>query len=223
MTSERNASEADSIEELLPWHAAGTLARRDAERVEAALKRDPELARRFEMVRDELGATIQLNESLGAPSTRAMTDLFARIDAEPKRVARSLGLGARITAFFGGFTPRAMAYASAAAVLAIVLQAGVIGVMVSKSGSGGGYETASAPTTAPGVGAFTIIRFAPQATMDDITKFMEMNKFNVVAGPSAGGLYKVRVGEAALAPADLNTLVKKLQSDKVVGFVAPTR
>jgi hypothetical protein len=132
-------------------------------------------------------------------------------------------LSARIAEFFGGFTPRAMAYASAAAVLAIVLQAGVIGVMVTKSGSGGSYETASAPTTAPGVGAFTIIRFAPQATMDDITKFMEMNKFNVVAGPTAGGLYKVRVGDASLPSSDLNALVKKLQSDKVVGFVAPTR
>jgi anti-sigma factor RsiW len=220
MTSEHK--EADGIEELLPWHAAGTLSRRDAERVEAALKRDPELARRFEMVRDELGATIQLNETLGAPSARAMTDLFERIDAEPKRAPRALGLGARVASFFDGLTPRTMAYASAAAVLAIVLQAGVIGVMVSKSGSGG-YETASAPTTAPGVGAFTIIRFAPQATMDDITKFMEMNKFNVVAGPTAGGLYKVRVGDASLAAGDLNALVKKLQSDKVVGFVAPTR
>jgi hypothetical protein len=151
-----------------------------------------------------------------------MQTLFAKIDAEPKRGSVSLGLGARINQFFGGFTPRALAYASTAAVLAIVLQAGIIGVMASRSGSGG-YETASAPTTAPGVGAFTIIRFAPQATMDDITKFMEMNKFNVVAGPTAGGLYKVRVGEAALPPAELNTLVKKLQSDKVVGFVAPTR
>ena len=222
MTSEHK--EADGIEELLPWHAAGTLDRRDADRVEAALKRDPELARRFEMVRDELGATIQLNETLGAPSARAMTDLFAKIDAEPKRAPRGLGLSARISEFFGGFTPRAMAYASAAAVLAIVLQAGVIGVMVTKSGgSGGSYETASAPTTAPGVGAFTIIRFAPQATMDDITKFMEMNKFNVVAGPTAGGLYKVRVGDASLPSSDLNALVKKLQSDTVVGFVAPTR
>jgi hypothetical protein len=173
------------------------------------------------MVRDELGATIQLNETLGAPSARAMTELFAKIDAEPKRAPRGRGLGGRIAEFFGGFTPRAMAYASAAAVLAIVLQAGVIGVMLTKSG--GEYETASAPTTAPGVGAFTIIRFAPQATMDDITKFMEMNKFSVVAGPSAGGLYKVRVGEAALPANDLNALVKKLQSDKVVGFVAPTR
>ncbi|MGN6569967.1 MAG: hypothetical protein ACTHLO_00955 [Pseudolabrys sp.] len=221
MTSERK--EADGIEELLPWHAAGTLERRDAERVEAALARDPELARRFEMVRDELGATIQLNETLGAPSARAMQALFAKIDAEPQHRHVSLGLGARITQFFGGFTPRAVAYASAAAVLAIMLQAGVIGVMVSKSGNGGGYETASAPTTAPGIGAFTIIRFAPQATMDDITKFMESNKFSVVSGPTAGGLYKVRVGDASLGATDLNTLVKKLQSDKVVGFVAPSR
>jgi len=221
MTSERN--DLDGIEELLPWHAAGTLSRRDAERVEDALNRDPELARRFDMVRDELGATIQLNESLGAPSARAMESLFAKIDAEPKRRRVSLGLGARITEFFAGFTPGAMAYASAAAVLAIVLQAGVIGVLVSKSGSEGGYETASAPTTAPGVGAFTIIRFAPQATMDDITKFMEMNHFSVVSGPSGGGLYKVRVAEAPLSSGDFNTLLQKLQGDKVVGFVAPTR
>jgi hypothetical protein len=115
-----------------------------------------------------------------------------------------------------------MAYASAAAVLAIVLQAGVIGLIVSKSGPGS-YETASAPTTAPGVGAFTIIRFAPQATMDDINKFMETNKFSVVAGPTAGGLYKVRVAAAPLTSGDFDALVKKLQNDKVVGFVAPTR
>lgn len=223
MTSDKNASEMDSIEELLPWHAAGTLNRRDAERVEAALARDPELARRFELVREEFGATIALNETLGAPSTRAMEDLFARIDAEPARARRAPGFGARIAAFFDGLTPRTLAWASAAAVLAIVLQAGLIGVMVSKSGTTGGYETASAPTTAPGVGAFTIIRFAPQATMDDINKFMEMNHFSVVAGPSAGGLYKVRVADAPLASSDMSALMQKLQTDKVVGFAAPTR
>ena len=72
MTSAQRTSEADGIEELLPWHAAGTLSRRDAERVEAALARDPELARRFELAREELSATIHLNETLGAPSARAI-------------------------------------------------------------------------------------------------------------------------------------------------------
>ena len=69
------------IEELLPWHAAGTLSRRDADRVEQALAGDRELARRYELVRQELAKTIHLNETLGAPSARATEKLFAAIDA----------------------------------------------------------------------------------------------------------------------------------------------
>ena len=84
------------IEALLPWHAAGTLSRSDARRVEQALANNPELARRYELVRDELGETIHLNETLGAPSAQAMEKLFAKIDAEPARKAAvSLNLGAR--------------------------------------------------------------------------------------------------------------------------------
>jgi len=49
-----NAPERETVEDLLPWHAAGTLNRRDAQRVEEALARDSELARRFELVREEL-------------------------------------------------------------------------------------------------------------------------------------------------------------------------
>lgn len=224
MTSERDAAETDSIEALLPWHAAGTLSGRDAERVEAALAHDPELARRYELVREEFVATIALNESLGAPSTRAMENLLARIDAEPQRRPRAMrGLGARINDFFGSLPPRTLAWASAAAVIAILVQAGFIGVIVDKPTANGRFETASAPTTAPGIGAFTIIRFAPQATMDDITKFLQMNHFEVVAGPSAGGLYKVRVADKSLPKDELGALTQKLQKDKRVGFVAPTR
>ena len=69
--TKQEAPERQEIEELLPWHAAGTLSRRDAQRVEEALARDPELARRYALVRDELGETIHFNETLGAPSARA--------------------------------------------------------------------------------------------------------------------------------------------------------
>ena len=78
-----NKEAHSDIEELLPWHAAGTLSRRDSQRVEEALARDPELARRYALVREELGETILLNETLGAPSAHAMEKLFAKIDAEP--------------------------------------------------------------------------------------------------------------------------------------------
>ncbi len=58
---------------------------RDARRVEEALARDPELAKQYAVIREEYAETIDLNESLGAPSARAMQKLFAAIDGEPAR------------------------------------------------------------------------------------------------------------------------------------------
>jgi hypothetical protein len=219
-----NEQTPSEIEELLPWHAAGTLSRADARRVEDALARDPELARRYALVRDEFGETIVLNETLGAPSAHAMETLFAKIDAEPARkAAASLNLGARVAEFFASLAPRTLAYAGSAAAIAILLQAGFIASIVVKDRSVGGYQTASAPSNPPaGEGAFTLIRFAPQATQDDVTKFLEANKLQVASGPMSGGLYKVRVSMTALPKADLAEIVKKLQGDKVVTFVATT-
>jgi anti-sigma factor RsiW len=217
----QEAPERQEIEELLPWHAAGTLSRRDTQRVEEALSRDPELARRYALVRDELGETIHLNETLGAPSTRALEQLFAKIDAEPTRRQVSLNLGSRISEFFASLTPRTLALASGAAALAILVQAGFIaGVMLNETKTSG-YQTASAPT-APDAGTFALIRFAPQASADDVTKFLESNKLSVASGPTAGGLYKVRVAVTGIPKAELARIVKKLQEDKVVGFIATT-
>ena len=83
--------EPSEIEMLLPWHAAGTLNARDARRVDEALARDPELAKQYAAIREEYAETIDLNESLGAPSARAMQKLFAAIDAEPAGGAHILG------------------------------------------------------------------------------------------------------------------------------------
>ena len=43
-TINETANERHEIENLLPWHATGTLSRRDADRVEKALATDQELA-----------------------------------------------------------------------------------------------------------------------------------------------------------------------------------
>ena len=111
---------------------------------------------------------------------------------------------------------------ASAAVFAILLQAGLLADIMLKETKTAGYETASAPTTDPGVGAFTLIRFAPQASSDDITKFLEANKLSIAAGPMAGGLYKVRVAVTGIPKGELARIVKKLQEDKVVGFIAAT-
>jgi hypothetical protein len=217
-----NEGERSELESLLPWHAAGTLSAREAQSVEAALARDPELARRYELVREELAQTIHLNETLGAPSARAMTELFARIDAEPKRhVAPSFNIGAHIAEFFGTLSPRTLAWSAGAAALAIVLQAAVIGGIALKEQSGA-YQTASVSGAASGDGSYALIRFQPQATAADMTRFLETNKLSIAGGPAAGGLYRVRIAETKLPKAERDQRIQSLQGDKIVGFIAPT-
>jgi anti-sigma factor RsiW len=213
-------SERGDIEELLPWHAAGTLSYSDAQSVEAALARDPELARRYELVREELAQTVQLNESLGAPSTRAMDALFAKIDAEPARqAAASFNLGGRLREFFGSLSPRTLAWSAGAAALAIVLQAAVIGGIVIKEHKAAGFEVASAPPKATDE-TYAVMRFQPQASAGDIAKFLETNKLSITAGPSADGLYRVRVAGDKMSKTELTRVIKSLQVDPVVGLIA---
>jgi len=224
----RNQNEREEIEALLPWHAAGTLSRRDAQRVEAALEDDRDLARQFELVREELSETIHLNETLGAPSARAMEKLFAGIEAEPKRrQRRSFDLAAFIGERLTLFSQRTLAWSATAAVLAIVLQAGLLaGLYLGEPGSEapGAFRTASAPTRsfAP-AGSYALIGFTAQASAADVTKFLETHKAAIVDGPKPGGLYRIRVAQAALPKNDLAAIVKQMQDDsKIVRFVAAT-
>jgi len=220
MVAEERAPGRRDIEDLLPWHAAGTLNHRDAVRVEEALARDPDLAHHFEVVREELAATINLNESLGAPSARAMERLFAAIDAEPVR-SRSIGsnLSLKITDFFSRLAPRTVAWAAAAAAVALVLQAGVISNLAvgQRTFEVAGAHPAQHAATAD-ARADALIRFAPQASADEVTKFLESNKATVVDGPMSGGLYRIRIANASKD--ELNSIIARMQENRaVVGFV----
>jgi len=214
--------EYQEIEVLLPWYAAGTLSRRDANRVEQALARDRELARQYDLVREELVETIHLNETLGAPSARAMERLFAAIDAEEARAPRHrrwFDLGSRISEFLSSLTPRTLAW-SATAAGAILVQAAVIAaVVVKEQGSPSGPGLASAPSE----GSYAVVRFAPQATADDITNFLRAYKATVVEGPlnMGGQLYRIRLSETKLPKEEVGKIVRQMQSEsKVVDFIA---
>ena len=217
------------IEALLPWHAAGTLPRRDAERVELALASDRQLARQYELVCEELGETIHLNESLGAPSMRAMERLMAAIDAEPARAPQRppLNLAARIAERLTRLRPRTLAWSAIAAVLAIVLQAALIaGFAVHTAEHSRGFHSAlSSDKAGTGslTGTFVMVSFLPQATAADITAFCAGHKATVVDGPSVEGTFKLRVAATKLSRDELGQIVRSMQDDsKVVRFAAPT-
>ena len=222
---------ADDLEALLPWYAAGTLDSREAGEVEAALAADTELARRFDLVREEMTEAILLNEALGVPSARVMENLFKAIDKE-RKIARApaarSGLGAWLTDLF---TPRAFAFAAGAAIIIIMLQAGVITKMVLEDRADGGssFETASAPTAATRgieIGSFALVRFAPQASIADITRFLDSRDAVIVDGPrpgGPGGMYRVRVARTYVGKDDLERLVKEFQSaSNLVSMAVPT-
>jgi anti-sigma factor RsiW len=223
-TPQTSSNEPSEVEMLLPWYAAGTLNRREAAQVEAALAADPALAERFEWVRAEFAQEIYINEEAASPADSDVKALFAKIDALPARRPGTLAASApklaeRTAEFFAALSPRTLALSGAAAALVILLQAGVIGGILLK----GGFETASMPANTPVNGSYALIRFQPQATAADIASFLAANKLSIVDGPSGGGgLYRVRVAETKLAKPELTDIVNKLQNDKVIGFIATT-
>jgi hypothetical protein len=209
------------IEALLPWHAAGTLSRRDADRVEQALASDRELQRRYALVREEFAETIHLNETLGAPSPRAMEKLFAAIDAEEARAPRrraAFDLAGRISEYLSGFSPRTLAWSATAAAVAILVQAAVITtVVVKQQAAPGHYEVASVANE----GSFAMVRFTPQATAADITNFLGAHKAALVDGPRPGSLYRIRLADSKLPDDEVGRIIKRMQEEsKIVGFIA---
>jgi hypothetical protein len=214
-TMSEKANDRQEIENLLPWHAAGTLSRRDAERVERALASDQELARRFDLVREELAETIHLNESLGAPSARAMEKLFAAIDAEgayKHKPGFALELRTRAAEFFASFTPRTLAFASGAAALVILLQAGVIGNMMLNSEKS--YGTAEAPP-AKVESVDLLVTFVPQATADQVTKFLRDRNATIIDGPKGPAMmYRLRFVANGAPKEETDRVVKDMQQNR---------
>jgi hypothetical protein len=220
--------EPSEIEMLLPWHAAGTLNARDVRRIDEALARDPELAKQYAVIQQEYAETIRLNESLGAPSARAMQKLFAAIDAEPSRKpSASLNISARLSEFFATLSPRTLAWSASLGALALLLQAGVIGAVLVKN-QNAPFQTASLSINEPITRALgpeapprALVRFAPDARVADITALLDTYQASIIDG-AKGGLFRLQFGNKAMGKDELSGLMAKLQSEKIVSLAVAT-
>jgi hypothetical protein len=215
------------IEMLLPWHAAGTLNARDARRVEEALASDPELAKQYAAIREEYAETIDLNESLGAPSARAMQKLFVAIDAEAeRRPSASRNISARISGFFAKLSPRTLAWSASLGALALLVQAGVIGAVLVKN-QPATFQTASLSTNEPITRALgpeapprALVRFAPDARVADITALLDSYQASIV--DTRGGMFRLQFGNKAMPKDEIANLMSKLQGEKIVSLAVAT-
>ncbi len=184
----KSGLEPVEVDQLLPWRAAGTLSEREAAEIDAALTRDPELMRRYMLAREELAATVELNELLGEPSPRAMRRLFAAIDAHSGH--RTLNLVERMRELVTSLTARQMVFSTCMAAV-LVLTVGLVGGIV--IGEHQNRRTQTAGTDSAGIAGYAILRFAEGARIESISAVLAANRATVVDGPDAAGLYRVRI------------------------------
>lgn len=211
------------LEELLPFYANGRISSADKARIEQALAADPELGLRLEIIREDMAETALLNESLGAPSPRALDRLMAGIEAEPRQaplMARAKGgMIAWLGRWLAAQPPRRLAYAGAAALAIMVVQGAVLTGLAVRGG-GSAFETASAPTQASE--RYVLLSFAPEAKASEIAAFFRRYEASVVDGPRANGFFKVRVGDAKLSTAQVDAIAARMKAEAgIVSFVAP--
>lgn len=178
-----------AIEELLPAYVNGTLTAADAETVAAALEKDPALAqeqRFLHALRDEL----QRPDNAAAPGDMGWHRLRRGIAAErraPPQQRWRLAVGV-----------------AAAAVIAV--QAGLLWRAYSPT------EPGYIPLSAEAQGQIQV-RFTAAATAAEIERLLSANNLVIVAGPSAAGVYRLRLIRGA---AGLDAVIEALAARESV-------
>jgi hypothetical protein len=135
--------------------------------------------------------------------------------SRPRKSSATFDLGSRVAKFEAAFGRGTVVWLIGAAVLAIIVQAAVTTVRVAQETAG--YQTASAPAE----GAIVAVRFAAQASMADVTRFLDAYGASLVEGPRPGNLYRLRLGDTTLPPSELTKVVSRMAQETVVAFAAP--
>lgn len=159
------------VEELLPFFVNGTLSGDEKQEVSAALQADAGLRAQAEMLA-RLAAEIRAADSEPSPGEFGLARLNRSLDREANgRVVRRASLG----------------------LVAAALAAGVFfAVQTQREGAAnGGYVQASAGADA----GILDVTFAPNATEEQIRTLLLDNGLVIVDGPSAMGLYRLRLVE----------------------------
>ena len=154
--------------------------------------------------------------SLGAPSARAMEKLFAAIDAEaPVARKASFNFMGRVVEFMSSFSPRTLAYAGTAAAIALMVQAAVLTtVVVRDQGGQAPFQLASHEPRA-------MVRFTANATLADVTRFLDVNKAVVVNGPSRGRPVRNPADLTDGPEADFARAIERMKAEtRIVEFIA---
>jgi hypothetical protein len=218
--------EREEIETLLPWFVTGKLGTADQRRVERYLHEHPEMQRQVALAREENQETVAGAESFGMPSRASFDRLMTQVAAQPRRRAGVLEAVApffeRIADFITGLSRPQIGAMAAAAALVVAVQAASLVYLATGSSPTHTYETASGGSDVKAdQGTFALVSFRPTATAAEVTAALAELNMQIVAGPRAGGIWRVRLSPEALAQDQAEARLAALRSkNTVIGFVS---
>jgi anti-sigma factor RsiW len=218
-------SEREEVELLLPWYVMGRLDPADAARVEQCLARDPDLARQFQLIREEHEQSMRGNEAIAdRPASnvdRLLADVATRRAARPDvaqpRAARApvgRSIWEQLKGLFEMPPVGAVRWAGAAAALLIVVQAGIIATMVVRQPTS--YAPASGGSETSGRGTVALVGFVGGATASAVIDLLAAHDLAILDGPAAGGLFTVRLGPETMSEAERNAKIEALKARRDV-------
>ncbi|MEO1398366.1 MAG: hypothetical protein AAFU56_05805 [Pseudomonadota bacterium] len=216
------------VELLLPWYATGKVSAVEAEEVRRHLEANADLRAQLLAIDDDRLVSIAANEDVAAPSSgaidRLMDDLpgVSRLSVQTPATSTLSGLLVWIEDALRALTPGRLGMAAAGLVGLMVLQAGIIGTLVSRPDqSGAVYEVAGGPEAK---GVVLLVRFVTDAPVGEVAKFLEANRAVVISGPETGGVFKVRVGTRDLPKDDQDQIVDRFKEQtSLIRMVLPSR
>jgi hypothetical protein len=125
-----------------------------------------------------------------------------------------LNLARRIAAYEPKLQSHVFTWLLTAAMLAMIIQAAVLTPSLSLRSSSD--RTALAAIE----GTYVRVRFFSQATVADVTKFLDAYKVTFVDGPQSAGLYRLRISDGTLPREELAKIVSLVKQEKIVAFAA---
>ena len=209
-----NFDEPDTIEEMIPLYAAGTLSEEGCKAVEAAIARRPALKRDLEYFQSLKGAYSALGKDIPPPSP----DLFDRIQKKIESSSSAAKTRApqmerpSIWHWLGSaFQMPRLAWGVAVAQLLIIL------ALLISSPSGVQYQTLSGNDTQSTAGGYVNVVFHPNTPELAIRRALVEAGAVIVDGPNADGLYRLKVDTVEAA----NRVSERLMQSDIVRFAAP--
>ena len=132
----------------------------------------------------------------------------------------SFNFTSRIVEFMSNFSPRTLAYAGTAAAIALMVQAAVLtAVVVRNHDTPASHTLASDPALS---NQRAVVRFTANATLGDVTRFLDVNKAAVVHGPNRGGMYEIQLATSPMSDPEFTSAIQRMRAEtNIVAFIAP--